>query len=103
MPKRTVASSSTSATSTPTPSASRAKKPAASSRATSARPEAARKAASGRRGPGRTATRQDGEPFARIVVDVPEATHRSLKATAALEGKSIRDYILELLAENGIL
>ena len=42
------------------------------------------------------------EPFARIVVDVPEATHRQLKATAAMEGRSIRDFILEMLAQNGI-
>ena len=39
---------------------------------------------------------------ARIVVDVPEQTHRKLKATAALEGKSIRDYLLEMLADAGI-
>jgi len=43
------------------------------------------------------------ESYARIVVDVPERTHRQLKATAAMEGKTIREYILEMLGENGIL
>ena len=43
------------------------------------------------------------ESFARIVVEVPEMLHRQLKATAAIEGKSIHEYILEMLAENGVL
>jgi hypothetical protein len=39
---------------------------------------------------------------ARLAVNLPTGLHRQLKARAAAEGTSIRDYILELLRKNGI-
>lgn len=39
---------------------------------------------------------------ARLAVNLPTPLHRQLKARAAAEGTSIRDYILELLKKNGI-
>ena len=46
----------------------------------------------------------DGElgPQARLAVNLPIKAHRQLKARAAAEGNSIRDYIVELLRKNGI-
>jgi hypothetical protein len=48
------------------------------------------------------AARADGDSQARLAVNLPVSTHRQLKARAAEEGSSIRDYILELLRKNGI-
>lgn len=39
---------------------------------------------------------------ARLAVNLPVDTHRRLKARAAEQGSSIRDYILEMLKKNGI-
>lgn len=39
---------------------------------------------------------------ARLAVNLPIQLHRQLKARAAEEGTSIRDYILEMLKRNGI-
>lgn len=38
----------------------------------------------------------------RLVVDLPDDVHRALKARAALAGKSVRDFVLELLKAQGI-
>lgn len=38
----------------------------------------------------------------RLAVDLPLKVHRQLKARAAAEGRSIREYILTLLKEQGI-
>ena len=35
--------------------------------------------------------------MSRLTIDVSEQQHQALKATAALEGKSIRQYVLERL------
>ena len=53
------------------------------------------------------ATRQkgasgDAPAEARLAVNLPLPLHRQLKARAAAEGTSIRDFILELLRKNGI-
>jgi hypothetical protein len=53
-----------------------------------------------RRGP-RTTTAPTAEP-SRLVVKVPERIHRQLKARAASEGKTMAEYLLEILAEKGI-
>ncbi len=45
---------------------------------------------------------EDLGPQARLAVNLPVQTHRQLKARAAAEGNSIRDYIVELLRKNGI-
>lgn len=42
------------------------------------------------------------EQQARLAVNLPLKTHRLLKARAAEEGSSIRDYVLALLRQNGI-
>ena len=42
------------------------------------------------------------ESQARLAVNLPIQLHRQLKARAAEEGTSIRDYILEMLRRNGI-
>ncbi len=42
------------------------------------------------------------DPQARLAVNLPILTHRQLKARAAEEGSSIRDYILDMLRKNGI-
>ena len=39
---------------------------------------------------------------ARLAVDLPVGTHRQLKVRAAMQGKSIRDYMIWLLAKDGI-
>lgn len=39
---------------------------------------------------------------ARLAVNLPIDLHRQLKARAAKEGATIRDYILELLRRDGI-
>jgi len=39
---------------------------------------------------------------ARIVVDVPEAIHKALKIRAITRGVTIRQYVLELLAADGV-
>jgi len=39
---------------------------------------------------------------ARLAVNLPVQLHRQLKAKAAAEGSSIRDYILAMLKKNGI-
>jgi len=46
--------------------------------------------------------RAETDSQARLAVNLPISTHRQLKARAAEEGSSIRDYILELLRKNGI-
>lgn len=38
----------------------------------------------------------------RIVADVPEAIHRQMKLRCLERGMLVRDYILELLARDGI-
>lgn len=38
----------------------------------------------------------------RLAVNLPAMTHRDLKAKAAREGMSIKDYLLELLKKVGI-
>ena len=43
---------------------------------------------------------REGE--ARLAVNLPTGLHRQIKARAAAQGTSIRDYILELLRKNGI-
>jgi hypothetical protein len=42
------------------------------------------------------------ESEARLAVNLPAQLHRQLKARAASEGTSIRDFILEMLKKNGI-
>jgi predicted HicB family RNase H-like nuclease len=39
---------------------------------------------------------------ARLAVNLPITTHRALKARAAEQGVSIRDYILQMLRKQGI-
>jgi hypothetical protein len=39
---------------------------------------------------------------ARLAVNLPVHLHRQLKARAAAEGRSIRDFILDMLRKNGI-
>ncbi len=41
-------------------------------------------------------------PQARLAVNLPIKAHRQLKARAAEEGRSIRDYVLEMLRKCGI-
>jgi hypothetical protein len=50
------------------------------------------------------ATRREIEDAAeaRLAVNLPVQLHRQLKAKAAEQGSSIRDFILELLKKNGI-
>jgi len=51
------------------------------------------------------ATRREVEAAAdeaRLAVNLPVQLHRQLKAKAAEQGSSIRDFILELLKKNGI-
>ena len=38
----------------------------------------------------------------RLVVDMPTALHRRLKIKAVEHGKTIREYVLELLRESGL-
>jgi hypothetical protein len=38
----------------------------------------------------------------RLVVKVPERIHRQVKSRAAAEGKTMAEYLLELLAREGI-
>jgi hypothetical protein len=66
-------------------------------------------AARGKRSSGRTerATTRERDVAgldaqARLAVNLPAGTHRRLKARAAEEGSSIRDYILAMLKKNGI-
>ena len=42
------------------------------------------------------------EAEARLAVNLPVHLHRQLKARAAEQGSTIRDYILELLAKDGV-
>jgi len=42
------------------------------------------------------------EGTTRLVVDMPTALHRRLKMKAVESGKTIREYVLELLRENGL-
>ena len=44
----------------------------------------------------------DGEGEIRLAVNLPRRVHRKLKARAAAEGSSIRDYVLRLLKRQGI-
>jgi hypothetical protein len=43
-----------------------------------------------------------GEGEKRIVADVPERIHRQLRVKCLERGVLVRDYILELLAKDGI-
>jgi hypothetical protein len=45
---------------------------------------------------------EDTSAEARLAVNLPVQLHRQLKAKAAEQGSSIRDFILELLKKNGI-
>ena len=38
----------------------------------------------------------------RLAVDLPDATHRELKAKAARAGMSIKEYVFELFKKDGI-
>jgi hypothetical protein len=40
--------------------------------------------------------------LSRVVLDIPEARKRALKAKAATAGLTMKDYVLELLAKDGI-
>jgi hypothetical protein len=44
---------------------------------------------------------QEGPPV-RLVVDLPSALHRAVKLRAVERGMTIRDYVLELLAKDGV-
>ena len=46
--------------------------------------------------------REEGTAQARLAVNLPVGTHRQLKARAAEEGNTIRDFILAMLKRNGI-
>lgn len=61
-------------------------------------------ARSRKRGADRSRERRRGEEGgqARLAVNLPVSTHRQLKARAAAEGDTIRDYILAMLKRNGI-
>jgi hypothetical protein len=47
-------------------------------------------------------TRNTRQSEARLAVNLPLRVHRLLKARAAAEGRTIRDYILALLKDQGI-
>ena len=49
-----------------------------------------------------TATQRIDKGEARLVVQLPADVHRAVKAKAAGLGKSIRDYILDLLRADGV-
>jgi hypothetical protein len=55
-----------------------------------------------RRAKTRKETIEDPSGEARLAVNLPVQLHRQLKARAAEQGSSIRDFILELLKKNGI-
>lgn len=61
-------------------------------------------ARTGAKSGGKTAVRSPVRPGrqARLAVDLPMGTHRQVKIRAATQGKSIRDYIIWLLAKDGI-
>ena len=50
----------------------------------------------------RSRRRPAKETPARLVVDLPEGVHRQLKARAAREGVTIREYVLALLKQAGL-
>jgi hypothetical protein len=50
----------------------------------------------------RTAADKLGEGEKRIVADVPERIHRQVRVKCLQRGVLVRDYILELLAKDGI-
>jgi hypothetical protein len=50
----------------------------------------------------RTAADKLGEGEKRIVADVPEHIHRQVRVKCLQRGVLVRDYILELLAKDGI-
>jgi hypothetical protein len=52
--------------------------------------------------PSSRAAQQLSDGKARIVIDVPIATHRALKVKAAQQGRSIKEYVLSLLESEGI-
>jgi hypothetical protein len=49
-----------------------------------------------------TKSTSEDEELTRLVVKVPERIHRQIKSRAAAEGKTMAEYLLELLAEKGI-
>jgi hypothetical protein len=50
----------------------------------------------------RSAAEKLGDGEKRIVADVPEHVHRQLRVRCLERGVLVRDYILELLAKDGI-
>jgi len=62
---------------------------------------------SSKRGPGARASARSAKVMqtqvqARLAVNLPATLHRQIKIRAAQRGVSIRDYILMLLAKDGI-
>lgn len=47
-------------------------------------------------------TEPDDEKTVRLVVEIPESVHRQLKSKAALEGKKLKAFVLDLLKAHGI-
>jgi hypothetical protein len=50
----------------------------------------------------RAAVEKFGEREKRIVADVPERIHRQVRVRCIERGVLVRDYVLELLAKDGI-
>ena len=40
------------------------------------------------------------EGLSRLTIDIPKKTHKRLKAVAALQGKSMREYVSDLIARS---
>ena len=38
--------------------------------------------------------------LSRLTIDIPKKTHKRLKAVAALQGKSMREYVSDLIAQS---
>ena len=51
---------------------------------------------------GRKSAAANAHDQARLAVDLPVAMHRQLKIRAAMQGKTIRDYVMWLLEKDGI-
>lgn len=45
---------------------------------------------------------QEDEEETRLVIKIPQRIHRQVKSKAAAEGKTMAEYILEMLRERGI-
>ena len=50
----------------------------------------------------RAAAKLEEGPPARLTMELPEGIHRAMKLRAVERGMTIRDYVLELLAKDGI-